>query len=196
MILLALALSACGQAQGSQAEQLALEIRGEYLDMQGCTARAELTADYGQRVYQYTVDFRYVRDGESVMTLAAPENVAGVTARLDGESAVLEFDGTRLETGPLGEHGISPVQAPDTLLAYAREGFMAECGMEEQEEAAVLAVVCRDPQVSAGTGEEVTLWFDPDTHALLRGEISQDGFTVIQCEFTQFQAILGSEQGE
>ena len=24
----------------------------------------------------------------------------------------------------------------------------------------------------------------------------QDGFTVIQCEFTQFQAILGSEQGE
>ena len=36
------------------------------------------------------------------------------------------------------------------------------------------------------TGEEITLWFRPDTGALLRGEVAQDGFTVIQCAFSDF----------
>ena len=36
---LALSLSACGGAEGgNRAEQLALDIRGEYLEMGGCTA--------------------------------------------------------------------------------------------------------------------------------------------------------------
>ena len=51
MILL---LSACtGGAEGNEAEELALQIRGEYLAMSSCAGQAAITADYGQRVYQY-----------------------------------------------------------------------------------------------------------------------------------------------
>ena len=183
-----LALAACGGEAGeSGAEQLALDIRGEYLEMAGCTAALEMTADYGQRVYTYGIDLSWQREGETVLTVTAPENVAGVTARiLEGETA-LEYDGMRVETGPLDGSGMSPVDAVPVLLDYAEGGYIAACGMETVDEREVLRVDCREPEAAAGTGRECSLWFDPSTHALLRGELSQDGFTVIQCVFTEFQ---------
>ena len=81
---------------------------------------------------------------------------------------------------------MSPVDAIPALLRYAQKGFMAECGMETVEEAELLRIVCRDPEGTAGVGQECSLWFDSETHALVRGELSQDGFTVIQCRFTEF----------
>ena len=110
MMILGLSLSACGGAEGgNRAEQLALDIRGEYLEMGGCTASLELTADYGQRVYTYGIGLNYAREGETTLTITAPENIAGVTARiLEGETA-LEYDGMRVETGPLDDSGMSPV---------------------------------------------------------------------------------------
>lgn len=192
MMILGLSLSACGGAEGgNRAEQLALDIRGEYLEMGGCTASLELTADYGQRVYTYGIGLNYASEGETTLTITAPENIAGVTARiLEGETA-LEYDGMRVETGPLDDSGMSPVDAVPVLMDYVQEGFIAECGMEAQGESEVLRVVCREPESAAGEGRECSLWFDPSTHALLRGELSQDGFTVIQCVFTEFQFTVG-----
>lgn len=191
MIILCLLLSACaGGGAGDRAEQLALEIRGDYLAMTACTAALEVTADYGQRVYEYGMDVRWEREGETVLTVTAPENIAGVTARIrDGETA-LEYDGVRLETGPLDGQGLSPVDAVPALLAYAREGFIAECGMETWGDIEVLRLCCRDPESQPGSGEEAALWMDPDTGALLQGELSVDGFTVIRCVFTGFAMEL------
>ena len=123
-ISLCLALTACSGGAGiSPAEQLALDIRGELLETSGCTAQLELTADYGQRVYTYGIDLSWQREGETVLTITAPENVAGITARiLEGESA-LEYDGMRVETGPLDGSGMSPVDAVPVLLDYAEGGY-------------------------------------------------------------------------
>lgn len=188
MISLCLALSACGGGSGaSPAEQLALDIRGELLEVSAVAAQVSVTADYSRRVYEYGVDMAWRAAGESVLTLTAPENVAGVTARvLEGETA-LEFDGTRVETGPLDDSGLSPLGGLPLLMEYARTGWMAECGTEELDGKQVLRVDCRDPENSPGEGRACVLWFDPDTHALLRGELSQDGFTVLRCEFSQFE---------
>ena len=67
MMILGLSLSACGGAEGgNRAEQLALDIRGEYLEMGGCTASLELTADYGQRVYTYGIGLNYASEGRDL----------------------------------------------------------------------------------------------------------------------------------
>lgn len=189
MMTLLLLLSACGgagEAKGSPAEELALAVRGELLDMTACTAVMEVTADYGQRVYEYTVQVSYEAEGETVLTLTAPAELAGITARIRGRETALEYDGVRWETGALDDSGMSPVDAVPALLTYARKGFMAECGMETVDETELLRVVCRDPEGTAGAGRECSLWFDSETHALVRGELSQDGVTVIQCRFTEF----------
>lgn len=78
--MITLLLAGCGgKTQGSEAEQLALLVRGEYLEMTACSLDASITADYGQRVYQYELSAA-VGEEETVLTLTAPEAVAGVTA--------------------------------------------------------------------------------------------------------------------
>jgi len=187
MIPLVLVLSACGGGGGDEAEELLTRVRGSYLEMTACSGHAELTADYGQRVYEYGIDFTWAREGETLLTLTAPEMVAGTTAHIAAGETALEYDGVMLETGPLDSAGLSPIDAIPALLTYAREGFAAECGLEGAEgESQPLRVVCRDPESQPGTGIEADLWFDPETGALLRGEISEDGATVIQCGVSGF----------
>lgn len=186
ILALLLALSACGGAEGSPAEQLALELRGAYLGLEGCTASLEVTADYGQRVYRYAMDLSWQREGETVITLTAPQEVAGVTARLrEGESA-LEYDGVRVETGPLDTQGLSPLEAPPLLLETLRTGFLAECVLEDRDGTEVLHLTSRDPERAPGDGRELQLWLDAATGVLLRGEIAWEGETVIQCDVTAF----------
>ena len=180
--MIALLLAGCGRLEVSEAEQLALEIRGEYLELERCSASLEITADYGQRVYQFEMDAQ-VQGEDAVLTLTAPETVAGVVARSDGEDSQLEYSGVAVETGPLDSEGLTPVSAVPALLEAARSGYMRSCGLQED---GALRVDLGDPEGSPGTGREMALWFDPVTHALLRGEIRVDGFRAILCEFSSF----------
>ena len=181
--MMTLLLAGCGPAGGSAAEELALTIRGEYLEMTACTAQAAITADYGQRVYQYELTAE-VDGEETVLTLTAPETVAGLTARVSGEEGRLEYDGVSIETGALDGAGLTPVSAIPALLEAARSGYITACALEEGD--TLLRLDCGDPEQPAGTGTQTALWFDAATHALVRGEISAEGLRVILCEFSQF----------
>lgn len=183
VLMTTLLLTGCGKAGGSEAEELALAIRGEYLAMDNCAAQAAVTADYGQRVYRYEMAVS-VTGEETLLTLSAPETVAGLSARMTGEENLLEFDGVSVETGPLDDSGLTPVSAVPALLEAAKSGYITACALEE--DGSVLRVDCGDPAGSPGTGAETALWFDAATHALMRGEISSDGFRVILCEFSDF----------
>lgn len=189
MILALVLLAGCGRDSGAGrgAEELALEIRTEYIGMTALSAGLEVTADYGERVYTYGMALAWDQTEGTTLTLTAPEEVAGVTLRVqDGETA-LEYDGVRLETGPLSEEGASPVDAVPALLGQVREGFIAECCTEQLGEQETLRVCYRAPDAQPGTGTETTVWFDAASHALLRGEVAVDGFTVLQCVFSDVQ---------
>ena len=177
-----LLLAGCSPAGVSEAEELALAIRGEYLEMTSGTAQLTVTADYGRRVYRYEMTALWEGE-ETELTLTAPETVAGVVARSDGEDSQLEYSGVAVETGPLDSEGLTPVSAVPALLEAARSGYMRACGFQED---GALRVDLGDPEGSPGTGREMALWFDPATHALLRGEIRVDGFRAILCEFSSF----------
>lgn len=185
VLMTTLLLAGCGTAGVSEAEELALTIRGEYLAMDRCAVQAAVTADYGQRVYQYEMAVS-VNGEETSLTLSAPETVAGLTARLSGEENLLEFDGVSVETGPLDGDGLTPVSALPALLEAARSGYITACALEE--DGTLLRMDCGDPAGSPGTGTEIVLWFDAAAHTLVRGEVSVDGFRVILCEFSGFTA--------
>ncbi len=190
--MIALLLTGCGQAGGNDAEELALEIRGEYLEQVPWTAQASITADYGRRVYQYELSAAW--DGEeTILTISAPETVAGITARLQEETGVLEYDGLSVETGPLNQEGLTPISALPALLEAARSGYITACALDG--ETGELRIDCGDPEGTPGEGTEVSLWFNMESHALTRGEISVDGFRVILCELTQFTKETGDTHG-
>lgn len=186
VLMMTLVLTACGgtaQADGPQEQVLA--IRAAYLAADSYAAKLNVTADYGQRVYTYGVDVT-VTGGESVLSVTAPTELAGITARLtDGESQ-LEYDGAVLETGPLSSDGLTPLGAVPALLECVRSGFIDNCGTERLGEQDTIRVLCRDPEQTAGQGREVTLWFDAASYSLIQGEVAVDGYRVILCEFQEF----------
>lgn len=178
-----LLLTGCGGGQEGKtgAEALAVEIRGEYMAMTGYSLQAQVNADYGQRVYDFTLSV--TNDGEeTAVVIREPEMLSGVTARIHGEEGTLEYDDLSLETGFLDGESLSPVSALPTLMEAARTQYIDRCTLAD----GVLEVHCADPEQDSGTGQEVTLWFDAQTHALTSGEISQDGRRVIACQITEF----------
>ena len=187
MMIPALLLTGCGKkSDGERAEELLTEVRGEYLEAAVCTGQAAITADYGQRVYTYDLTFSWQREGETVLTITSPENVAVAVARIAEGETVLEYDGVMVETGPLDADGLTPMGAVPALLACVREGYLAECILEDWDGEERLHITSRETEKSPGQGVETQLWFDAATHMLLRGEISQEGTTVLQCDITGF----------
>ena len=84
----------------------------------------------------------------------------------------------------MDEDGLTPVSAVPALLEAARSGYITACALEE--DGTLLRVDCGSPEGAPGSGTETALWFDASTHALVRGEVSVDGFRVVLCEVTQF----------
>lgn len=190
MIMLCLLLTACGGNGGggaSKAEELALGIRAGYLAMTSCAAKLDVTADYGERVYDYGIDLSWTKERGYLLAVTAPEDIAGVTISVAEGQTLLEYDGARVETGAITPGGLSPIDALPAFLDYAREGFMAECVEEQLGEVQTIRVSYREPDSTPGTGLEASLWFDPSSQALLRGELSSDGMVIIQCVFRAFQ---------
>ena len=183
MIVLLFLTGCSGRASISEGEELALAIRGEFLEASVCTASAEVTADYGQRVCRYEMDVS-VTEEETLLVITGPETVAGITARIRGEEGLLEYDGVSVETGILNQDGLTPVSSVPVLLEAVRSGYMISCMLDE--ESGLLRVDCGDPEGTPGQGVEITLWFEQSSHALIRGEIMNDGFRVIDCAFSQF----------
>lgn len=178
-----LLLTSCGGGQEGEtgAEAQAVAIRGEYMAMTSYSLQAQVNADYGQRVYDFTLSVTW--DGEeTTVVIREPEMLAGVTARITGDEGTLEYEDLSLETGFLDEDGLSPVSALPALMEAARSQYIDRCTLTD----GTLEVHCADPEQKPGTGREVTLWFDAQTHALTGGEISQDGRRVIACEITEF----------
>lgn len=178
-----LLLTSCGGGQEGEtgAEALAVAIRGEYMAMTSYSLQAQVNADYGQRVYDFTLSVTW--DGEeTAVVIREPEMLAGVTARITEDEGTLEYDDLSLETGFLDEDGLSPVSALPALMEAARSQYIDRCTLTDN----ILEVHCADPEQKPGTGREVTLWFDAQTHALTGGEISQDGRRVIACEIAEF----------
>ena len=91
MIPLLLTSGCFGGGEGQRLLDQALTIRGEYLTMSNFSARAELTADYGQRIYPYTLGVTG-SDEEITLTILEPDLLSGITARMKRDGSFLEYE--------------------------------------------------------------------------------------------------------
>lgn len=195
VLMITLLLSACAGGEGTMtADETALQIRTEYLAAPSCSGTAVVTADYGMRVYDFTLDFRWMRNGETVMTVTEPQELAGLTAVIGKGESRLEFQGVSLGTGDLTGEGFTPLEHIPAVMAYMEEGYMAECVFETVGERETLRILFRDPENRPQQGTECSLWFDKTTHKLLRAELGQDGYSVLHGGFVNF--TLGEDTNE
>ena len=182
-LMMTLLLSGCGGGEEQKALDAALTIRSEFLALPGFSTQAELTADYGQRVYDYTLDLS-ANEVETLLTVREPELVAGITARIRADSGFLEYDGLCLETGPLTDDGLTPLSAIPAMLDAVRGAYILSCGFEDD---GTLRVDYGDPDATPDNGTCFTLRFDPEIHDPICGEVTSDGYLRITCTFSLFQ---------
>ncbi len=189
LALLLLPLAGCA-SQGQSGEELALEIRGGYLASGLITTSCTVTADYGERVYDFSFDTVTTQES-TTLTLTAPQELGGLVVEVMCKDSALSYQGVLVETGALSEGGLTPVTAVPALLEGLQTGYIQSC----LEGEGVLTLTCGDPDTPVGTGEELVLTLDSQTGNLLQGEIFADGTRVIDCTFDTI-SWSGLPQGE
>lgn len=97
-LLLAALLGGCSKTESEN--DLALQLRSDFLAMDGCSGTMDVTADYGQRVYEYTVSFSSTQKDGMTLVITAPEEVAGITATVENGQTFLKFDGAAGNRSP------------------------------------------------------------------------------------------------
>ena len=120
VLMIALLLSGCqAGGTGESPEEAALALREEYQALAGWSAVVDVSVCYTEAVYDFTLDARWQREGETVLTVTAPELLSGITARIAKGETALEYDGAGLSLGLLDGDGLTPVSAVTALMAVS-----------------------------------------------------------------------------
>ena len=177
-----LLLGGCGGR--SQSEKAAfLKLRSMWLEKGSVTLRSEVRADYGERVYDFTL--RYEGGGESgVLSVEKPLELEGVEAELSEKGVTLRYDGVLLDTGAILGN-LSPLEAFPLLVRTWQKGFVTDCWRESWNGESCLAVQF-DLTEAGETEERLCLSrFRPSDGTPLDAEFLAAGRTVLYCRFME-----------
>ncbi len=123
-VLLLLLLCGCGNADADLSRGLALR---EKLQQSGCSFTATITADYGEKLYEFVMECESDAAGTVGFTVLRPESIAGVTGKVSAGGGKLSFDDSVLAFELLADGELSPVSAPWLLMKTLRSGYLASC---------------------------------------------------------------------
>ena len=184
-LMMILLLSGCKGISESTPEMAALALRDTYQNLAGWSSTVDITAEVGNKVFDFTLDASWQKEGETVLVITAPELLAGITARIADGETVLEYDGVGLSLGLLDGNGMTAVSAVPWLMEQIGKGYMAKCAWAGENKE-LLRITFRDPEAEANKGTEFCVTFDRETLALNRAEISVDGASVLTAAFRSF----------
>ncbi|MDE6841073.1 MAG: hypothetical protein K2P49_09545 [Oscillospiraceae bacterium] len=194
VLMMTLLLSGCSAGRaGETPEEAALALRETYQALAGWSAGVDVSVCYSETVYDFTLDVQWRREGETVLTVTAPELLAGITARLAQGETVLEYDGAGLSLGLLDQSGLTPVSAVTGIMAQIEKGYMAKCAWAGENDG-LLQITFQDPEAEPGAGTQFLLTFDRAGYALLSAEVSVAGTTVLTAQTHDFTMELGHNE--
>ena len=188
VLMMTLLLSGCKGSGGNSPEAAALVLRAKYENLAGWSSTVDVTAGVGDKVFDFTLDASWQKEGETVLTIIAPELLAGITARIADGETVLEYDGAGLSLGLLDGRGLTAVSAVPWVMEQIAKGYMAKCAWAG-ENRELLQITFRDPEAEANKGTEFRVTFDRETLALNGAEVSVDGAAVLTAAFRDFTMI-------
>jgi hypothetical protein len=155
----------------------AAEIQEEYTAIDSLTVTAEVTADYGDRVYEFRLKYTG-DDEEGTVEILSPESVKGIAARLTSGGRALRYDGAELSLGSLTKDGLSPMECLPFMIGRWKNGYVSGAVTEKLDGTDTVAVT-----FDVSENESLVTWFEADSSLPVRAELFFDGDMVIRCEF-------------
>ena len=170
-------LTGCS-SQNSEMERV-LEFRQTLLQSEGVSFRAEVTADYGDSLASFSLDYQADPSGNVRFCVSAPETIQGIAGALSEEGGKLTFDDTVLYFDPLTEELLNPVSAGWILVRALRGGCITSVGMEED----LLRLSVDDSYEDDAL--RLDIWMDPENRPV-QGDILWDGRRILSLTIQNF----------
>lgn len=127
LLLLCILLSGCATTDDAMAR--GLQLRSRISSASSCSFDAEITADYGDQTYTFSVGCTFDSSGNLKFVVQSPETISGIEGTIDSAGGNLLFDDTALAFPLLADDQLSPVSAPWILMKTLRSGFITSAGM-------------------------------------------------------------------
>lgn len=127
-ILLVLMLLAGCSGKNEELDR-AMTLRAEMI-AKAVTFDAEITADYGDQSYTFSMNCVADTQGNLTFTVTEPETLSGITGTVSATGGKLTFDDMALAFDLMADGQISPVSAPWVLVKTLRSGYLTSCNVE------------------------------------------------------------------
>ena len=170
-------LTGCSGA--SKEIERGMALRAQLLKAASCSFDTEITADYGDRIYQFSLSCQGDSQGNVTFAVTAPESIAGITGRIDHGAGQLCFDDAALQFDLMADGQVTPVSAPWILLKTLRGGCLTAAGQEED----LLRLTMDDSYAEDALRMEI--WLNGNDLPV-RGEIYYGGRRILSLDVKNF----------
>lgn len=131
LILAVLCLTGCGKENPELERGLALRSRAQ--QARGCSFSAEMEADFGDTLYEFSLDCQGNSAGEMAFQVTGPETISGITGTLSQEGGALTFEETALAFPMLSRGLVSPVSGPWLFWKALTAGCITSACVEGEQ---------------------------------------------------------------
>lgn len=142
-----------GCAEKQTYDEQALRFRTDLMKAQECSFKADITADFGDRVYLFSVEAR-MNDTSAQIQVLSPEEIAGITATVAEDGVSLAYDGVTLELGEMAQGRVSAMAACWVLYECWAGQYIAYSGRDGDLTRVTYLKGYEDAQLTVDT------WFD------------------------------------
>lgn len=177
VLMLVLMLAGCSEANAEMDRALAL--RERLLKCNGCTFDAVITADYGDKIYTFSLQCQIDSLGNLAFKVTDPESIEGIEGEISEEGGKLTFADTILAFETMAEGQITPVTAPWLLMHTLRSGYLNICGKDGDG----LRIGIDDSYEDDAL--HLDIWTDANDYPL-RGEIIWQGRRILSVDVRNF----------
>lgn len=178
-VLLVILISLTGCSDSSKEIKRGMALRTKLLQAESVQFDADITADYGDQLYFFSIACQGNSQGDVTFTVTAPESISGITGNISNEGGKLTFDDVALQFDLMADDQLSPVSAPWILMKTLRSGYLTSAGMEE----ALLRLTIDDDYEDDAL--QLDIWLD-EQDLPQQAEIVYDGRRILSLDVKKF----------
>ena len=172
----------CGCSGKNQEIDGAIAFRQKLLNANQCSFDADVTANYGDKLYTFSVECTVDGQGSLDFTITKPETISGITGRIEQGEGQLLFDDVALAFPLLAEGELSPVSSPWIFMNTLRSGYLKSVGREEQLYRLTMDDSYREDAL------QVDIWTSTE-YIPVRAEILHNGNRILSMDVIDFQIL-------
>ena len=131
LCLLGLMMVLSGCSGENRELQAALEFRENLLKAQQCSFSAEVTADYGDSLVEFSMDCRGDSKGELTFEITKPEVISGIRGSITDSGGTVRFEEESVYFPLMTDDLLTPASAPWIFLKTLRSGCISAVCREE-----------------------------------------------------------------